>query len=124
MASSPRVGKRISLEEFLRLPEIDEQPFEIVSPKQSLVKCREKLAFSIGNGCLLGWLIDPIRKQVTVYRPNQPGERLLADGVLDGEPVLPGYRLPLAQLFGWLKRRPPNPPAPPAQAGPSGGEII
>ena len=25
------------------------------------------------------------------------------DGVLDGEPVLPGFRLPVAEVFGWLK---------------------
>ena len=26
-----------------------------------------------------------------------------ADGVLEGEPVLPGFRLPVAEVFGWLK---------------------
>ena len=24
---------------------------------------------------------------------------------LEGDPVLPGYRLPIAELFGWLKLR-------------------
>ncbi len=32
---------------------------EIVSPDQSVQKCREKLLFSRANGCPLGWLIDP-----------------------------------------------------------------
>jgi Uma2 family endonuclease len=78
---------------------------EIVSPEQSVRKCREKLVFSTANGCPLGWLIDPIRKTVHVFRPGRRPERLPADGVLEGDPVLPGYRLTLAELFAWLKAR-------------------
>jgi hypothetical protein len=70
MSSGTRVDKTITLEEFLRLPDIK--------------------------------------------RP----ERLPDDGALDGDPVLPGYRLRLAQLFGWLKLRRPNPPD---RSGPAGG---
>ncbi len=102
---------------------------EIVSPEQSARKCREKIVFSTANGCPLGWLIDPIRKTVHVYRPGRPAEQVPADGVLEGDPVLPGYRLPVAELFDWLKaRRPrpdpmPQPPPPsgsPADGGPDG----
>ena len=85
---------------------------EIVSPDQSLRKCREKLAFSTANGCPLGWLIDPGRRTVSVYRPGRRVERLPVDGELKGAPVLPTYRLPVAELFGWLIVRRPN-------AGPS-----
>jgi Uma2 family endonuclease len=191
MASPARVGNTISLEEFLRLPEIDEHPYleyidgrieakvspqklhglltkelmihvdayanprqlgttflelrctfagrsiipdvvffldehieidergvvlnptlrppdihiEIVSPDQSIRKCREKLVFSRANGCRLGWLIDPERSTVHVYRPGRPAKRLPGDGVLEGDPILPGYRLPVAELFGWMKLR-------------------
>jgi Uma2 family endonuclease len=76
---------------------------EIVSPDQSLRKCRERLVFSTANGCLLGWLIDPGRKTVSVYRPGRRAERLSAKGVLEGDPVLPGYRLAVAEVFEWLK---------------------
>jgi Uma2 family endonuclease len=85
---------------------------EIVSPDQSLRKCREKLAFSTANGCPLGWLIDPGRRTVSVYRPGRRLERLPVDGELKGAPVLPTYRLPVAELFGWLIVRRPK-------AGPS-----
>jgi Uma2 family endonuclease len=85
---------------------------EIVSPDQSLRKCREKLAFSTANGCPLGWLIDPGRRTVSVYRLGQCVERLPVDGELKGAPVLPAYRLPVAELFGWLIVRRPK-------AGPS-----
>jgi Uma2 family endonuclease len=96
---------------------------EIVSPDQSVRKCREKLVFSTANGCPLGWLIDPIRKTVHVYRPGRPAEQVPADGVLEGDPVLPGYRLPVAELFGWLKIRRPGrkPPSTPESGSPTDG---
>jgi len=94
------------LDPITRPPDIH---VEIVSPDQSVRKCREKLEFSMDNGCRLGWLIDPRRKTVDVYRPGRPPERLPADGVLTGGPVLARYRLPVVKLFGWLVRRKPNP---------------
>lgn len=90
---------------------------EIVPPDPSAKKCREKIVFSVFQGCPLGWLIDPIRKTVQVHRLGLPPEDLPADGVLVGDPVLPGYRLAVAELFGWLKaRRNPEPPVEGGQA--------
>jgi len=93
---------------------------EIVSPDQSLRKCQEKLAFSTANGCPLGWLIDPARKTVSVYRPGRSPEHLAAGGALPGEPVLAGHDLPIAELFGWLTLRRPElpPPSGPEPADP------
>jgi Uma2 family endonuclease len=110
------------LDPTFRPPDIH---IEIVSPEQSVRKCREKLVFSTNNGCPLGWLIDPIRKTVHVFRPGQRAKQVPADGVLAGDPVLPGYRLPVAELFGWLKRRrpgrKPSPPSPPSGSPTDGG---
>jgi Uma2 family endonuclease len=94
--------------ETTRLPDIH---IEIVSRDQSVRKCRERIVFSTANGCPLGWLIDPENRVVQVFRPGEPLIQIAADGVLEGEPVLPGYRLPVSELFGWLKRRNPIPPA-------------
>ena len=80
---------------------------EVVSPDRHKKKNREKLAHSTANGCRLGWLIDPYRKTVEVYRDGK-AERLPDDGVLEGEPVLPGLRLPVAEVFGWLVHRRPG----------------
>ncbi|MEO6808923.1 MAG: Uma2 family endonuclease [Isosphaeraceae bacterium] len=84
---------------------------EIISPDQSVAKTHRKLLWSVTNGCPLGVLIHPERKTINVYRPNQEPERLAPDGAIHGEPVLPGFRLPVAEVFGWLVRRKPNPPA-------------
>jgi Uma2 family endonuclease len=91
---------------------------EIVSPDQSVQKCREKLIFSRAHGCPLGWLIDPFRRTVHVYRRGRRPQRLSVDGILEGDPVLPGYRLSVAELFGWLKQ-PKRDPKP----SPSGSEL-
>jgi Uma2 family endonuclease len=53
------------LDETLHPPDIH---VEIVSPDQSVKRNRERLLFSTAHGCPLGWLIDPERKRVEVYR--------------------------------------------------------
>jgi Uma2 family endonuclease len=87
------------LDEISRAPDIH---IEIISPDRRVKKSRDKLAHSTSHGCALGWLIHPYRETIDVYRPGQPAERMSPDGVLEGEPVLPGFRLPVAEVFGWL----------------------
>jgi Uma2 family endonuclease len=89
---------------------------ETRSPDQSVKKTKDKLTHSVANGCPLGWYIDPERRTIDVYRPGVAAERLSPDGFLDGAPVLPGFRLAVAEVFGWLKYRtqgPANPGADP-----------
>jgi Uma2 family endonuclease len=76
---------------------------EVISPRQSLKKAREKLKHSTSHGCALGWLIDPDEETIYVDRPGRRAVRTRSDGVLEGEPVLPGFRLPVAQVFRWLE---------------------
>ena len=87
---------------------------EIISPDHHEKKSRDKLLHSTANGCPLGWMIHPYRRTIHVFRPGQEPELLPADGLLDGDPVLPAFRLPVSEVFGWLKvRRPPQPPGGP-----------
>jgi Uma2 family endonuclease len=95
--------------EVFRPPDIH---IEIRSPDQSVKKTREKLAHSVANGCPLGWYIDPERRTIDIYRPGIAPERLPAEGFLDGTPVLPGFRVPAAEIFGWLKYRTQGPADP------------
>jgi Uma2 family endonuclease len=87
---------------------------EIISPDQSVPKARAKLRHATAHGCPLGWLFHPDKKWIEVYRPGQAHARLPDDGAIDGAPVLPGSRLPVAEVFGWLVHRRPNPGAGPA----------
>jgi Uma2 family endonuclease len=92
----------VPVNEVWRPPDIH---VEIISPDQSVKSAQRNLVHSTSNGCPLGWLINPEKKKKTidVYRPGRPAERMPPDGVLEGEPVLPGFRLPVAEVFGWLR---------------------
>ena len=85
---------------------------EIRSPDQRVKKTREKLAHSAANGCPLGWYIDPYHRTVEEYRPGLLPRKLSEADVMDAAPVLPGFRLPVAEVLGWLVyrvHRPENP---------------
>ncbi len=94
------------VDETRRPPDIH---VEILSPRQSPRRSHEKILFSIEHGCGLGLLIAPKARTIDVYRPGREPERLADDGAIVGDPVLPGFRLPVAEVFGWLVIRPPGP---------------
>jgi len=65
------------------------------TPKDYARKVREYLAW----GVTLVWLIDPNSRTVWVYRKGRKPKRLSENDELDGEDVIPGFRLPVARLF-------------------------
>jgi Uma2 family endonuclease len=72
---------------------------EIKMPDDSIDELREKAKFYISSGVRLVWLVFPRQKIVEVYRPEQPSEMLTGSDTLDGYDVLPGFSLPIANLF-------------------------
>ena len=64
----------------------------------------EAIADYLAAGVRLAWVLDPQERRLRVRRPNGSTQALTADDWLDGEEVLPGFRLPVAALF-----RPPSP---------------
>ena len=72
---------------------------EVRSPSDGLNEVRAKMAAYIAHGVRLGWLIDPIRRTVEVYRPGREPETLTAPKSLSGEDVLPGFTLDLADIL-------------------------
>ncbi len=81
------------------LPICPDFVLELRSRTDRLSTLKKKMAEYIGNGARLGWLIDPIDKQVFVYRPGQPVEHLRNPATLSGEPVLAGFTLALARVW-------------------------
>lgn len=71
---------------------------EIRSPSQSLADLQHKLRAWLQAGCQLGWLIDPDSRRVFVHTPERV-RLVAADESLDGGVVLPGFVLPLRELF-------------------------
>ena len=73
---------------------------EIRSPSDRLAPLQAKMQEYIDNGAQLGWLLDPLEKTVYVYRPNVPVEMLTQPETLTGGAVLPGFVLPLVEVWG------------------------
>ena len=62
-----------------------------MSETDTLPPLQRKMEQYIANGALLGWLIDPYRRRVHIYRPGVPVEILDDPETLSGEDVMPGF---------------------------------
>jgi Uma2 family endonuclease len=73
---------------------------EVLSPGNTVEEIDEKIGEYFENGARLVWVINPTQHYILVYRCAQEPDRLLksADS-LDGEDVVPGFTLPVADLF-------------------------
>lgn len=56
-------------------------------------------------GVRLVWQVDPVARTVSVYAAPEVAAVLTEADTLDGAPVLPGFTLPLRDLFGELDRQ-------------------
>ena len=72
---------------------------ELLSPSDSLPVLRGKMEEYRENGARLGWLIDPHRRSVTVYRPGASAEMVPHPTTVNGEGVLRGFVLNLAPIW-------------------------
>ena len=72
---------------------------ELRSPSDRLADLQQKMEEYVGNGALLGWLIEPFERQVFVYRPNQPIQQLDQPPSVDAGPELPGFVLDLTKIW-------------------------
>jgi Uma2 family endonuclease len=73
---------------------------EILSPNDTQEQIDEKSDSYLQAGVALVWVIDPHDRTVTIYRPGQEPELVNVRQELSGDPHLPGFRVPVAQLFG------------------------
>lgn len=71
---------------------------EVISPTDREPAIRRKLAI-YAEADVLVWLVRPRRKTVEVYAPDQPVEIMSINDTLDGGEVLPGFKLPVAEIF-------------------------
>ncbi len=72
---------------------------ELRSGSDSLEALCAKMEEYISNGVRLGWLIDPIEKQVSIYRANGEVGVLDDPETVSGENVLPGFVLNPRELW-------------------------
>jgi Uma2 family endonuclease len=72
---------------------------ELRSPSDRLPALQRRMRELIRNGAQLGWLIDPARRSVHVYRAGEAVQTLLAPSGLSAEPLLPGFMLDLRGIL-------------------------
>ena len=72
---------------------------ELRSASDSLTKLKAKMAEYMENGASLGWLIDPTKNKVYIYRQNTDVEILEKPKTLSGENLLKGFKLDLMEIL-------------------------
>jgi Uma2 family endonuclease len=75
---------------------------EVLSPTNTRRELDERLRDFFESGTKLAWVIDPEERCAEVCRSPIDRRMVGPGGILEGENVLPGFKLPLADLFrGW-----------------------
>ena len=64
---------------------------EIMSRNDSQASAQRKMRDYVDHGATLGWLIDPFRRRVHIYRPGVDVVVLDDPETVSGEPDLPGF---------------------------------
>lgn len=78
---------------------------EVLSKKNTPAEIDRKLRDYFLAGTKLAWVIDPKTQTAKMYTSPVEFTTVGKRGSLDGGALLPGFRLPLADLFARLKRR-------------------
>jgi Uma2 family endonuclease len=72
---------------------------EVLSPGNRWSDIQAKVLEYLGAGAHAVWLVDPALSRVHVYESMNAARVLSGGDVLDAPELLPGFRLPLAELF-------------------------
>lgn len=72
---------------------------EILSPSDKQEEIAEKVELYKETGVALIWIVDPYLQTVLVLRAGEEPELFNVRQDLSGEPQLPGFRVPVAEVF-------------------------
>ena len=72
---------------------------EVLSPSDRLADAMSKVTMYLQAGVRLVWLVDPSERTVTIIRPDGALKLLEEGDTLDGDDVLPGFSVPVAEIF-------------------------
>lgn len=95
--SNERRATAGSLEKFF--PFAPDLAIEVLSLGNTVDEIDEKVAFYFAAGARAVWVFNPRRRNVKAYCSPSDVRILTESDTLDGEDVLPGFRLNLADLF-------------------------
>jgi len=72
---------------------------EVVSPGDTYTEVEDKVLDWLDAGTLMVVVVNPRQRTVTIYRSRTDIVILTQDDILDGKDVVPGWSLPIRELF-------------------------
>jgi Uma2 family endonuclease len=81
------------------VPLLPDLAVEVKSPDDSYVQMRDKASYYLRNGSRLVWLVFPTEQQIEIHTADAPITKLDIADTLTGGDVLPGFTLPLKDIF-------------------------
>jgi len=72
---------------------------EVLSPSDTQERITDKIREYLDAGIPLIWIVEPVFKTVTVYKPEHKPQLFNEDHELLGDPHLPGLRIAVADIF-------------------------
>jgi Uma2 family endonuclease len=77
---------------------------EVLSKSDTAYELGEKIGDYLEAGVRLVWVIDPKNRTATVHDASRVSRTLREIDTLDGGDVLPGFAVPVAELFAGIRR--------------------
>ncbi|MBW4526085.1 MAG: Uma2 family endonuclease [Phormidium tanganyikae FI6-MK23] len=72
---------------------------EVISPSNTFEEIHQKSVEYFESGSRLVWVINPDEESIVIYRGTTPDRLLKRTDFLEGEEVVDGFRLAIAELF-------------------------
>ncbi len=91
-----RVPTSPLMEFFLGAPDL---AVEVVSPSDRATELLAKVQDWLEAGCRAVWVIDPLQRTAWICRSDKLMAILHASDVLPGDDILPGFSVPVAEIF-------------------------
>ena len=80
-------------------PEAPALVVEVISPGDTYAEVEEKVFDWLNSGTKTVEIVNPRKRSLTVYRSPSDITALTGDGALDGGEVVPGFRIPVREIF-------------------------
>lgn len=95
--SNERLSEQFEPDFFL--PFAPDLAVEVISPSDRWAEIEEKLDEYFRAGVRLAWVIEPKTKKIHVYKSPTEVRILSETDSLTGEDVVPGFAIPVSELF-------------------------
>jgi Uma2 family endonuclease len=85
------------------VPRMPDLVVEVKSFDDHYTEMRKKASIYLGNGTQLVWLVYPAKRLIEILRADGDSDILTENDTLGGEDILPGFSLPVKQLFDSIR---------------------